>query len=140
MNGPALRSQGQEIVVSMVHGARPIAGGCWLRVRTMRARTFSAPVEVDTEGAFGHVDVVLADDGAAIVSWWRRNASGGSELSVRRVAADGSLGAIQHVAKSQASRPVDFPQMVKSGNGVVVAWTEPGAESEDEVKTALAAL
>ena len=139
VNGPALARQSREIVVAWFTAAAE-------RARVLVARShdaganFGTPVEVDTEGAFGHVDVVLADDGAAIVSWWRRNASGGSELSVRRVAADGALGAIQHVAKSQASRPVDFPQMVKSGNGVVVAWTEPGAESEDEVKTALAAL
>ena len=81
VNGPALASQGREIVAAWFTAAED-------RARILVARShdgganFQPPVEVDTDGAFGHVDVVLADD-AAIVSWWRRSASGGTQLSVR---------------------------------------------------------
>jgi hypothetical protein len=137
VNGPALASKGREIVAAWFTAAGD-------RARVLVARSidaganFAAAVEVDTDGAFGHVDVALTRDGAALVSWWRRSASGGTQLSVRRVESDGTLGPIQHVAKSQTSRPVDFPQMVESGQRVVVAWTETSAESESVVKTAIA--
>jgi hypothetical protein len=88
--------------------------------------TFGSAIDVDTDGAQGHVDVVLADAGTAVVSWWRRGAQRGSELAARVVAASGVLGPIVTVASSAASRPDDVPQMIRRGNDILFAWTEPG--------------
>ena len=100
---------------------------------------FSAPVDVDTDGAFGHVDVALGRDGETIVSWWRRGANGGTELSARRIDAAGGLGEIQTIATSTASRPLDVPQMVRAGDLLVFAWTELEGD-ESTVRTATATL
>jgi hypothetical protein len=66
---------------------------------------------------------VLADDGTAKVSWWRAAQGGGTDLVLRAVAPDGSLGDARVLAHSGAVQPVDVPQIVKVGDGVLVAWT-----------------
>jgi hypothetical protein len=137
VNGPAIAARGSTVVAAWFTAAagRP-------RVRLARStdmgENFASPIDVDTDGAFGQVDVVLADDDSAIVSWWRRSPSGGTQLSVRRIAASGALGEVQVVGKSHASRPHDVPQMVASGKYLVFVWTEGGEDSM--VRTSLAPL
>jgi hypothetical protein len=137
VNGPAIAARGDDVAVAWFTAAhdRP-------RVRFALSRdggaNFPAPIDVDTDGAFGHVDVVLREDGTAIVSWWRRNASGGTQLSARTVGPSGMLGAVASVATSHASRPSDAPQMARVGDRVVFAWTEFGEDSV--VRTASAKL
>jgi len=128
VNGPAIAARGTNVAVAWFTAAegRP-------RVRlarsTDRGTEFALPVDIDADGAHGQVDVVLLDDDSAIVSWWRRNPSGGTQLTVRRVAASGALGEPEIVAKSAASRPLDVPQMVESGGHLVLAWTQFGEQS-----------
>lgn len=139
VNGPQLAVRGPAVVAAWFTAADDRA-----RVRLARSanagETFAAPIDVDDDGgAYGQVDVVLAADDSALVSWWRRNPSGGTQLVVRRVGgAAGDLGAPQTVAKSISSRPLDVPQMVTSGGRVVFAWTEIGEQSS--VRTAIAPL
>ena len=47
----------------------------------------------------------------------------GGRLVLRAVAPDGSLGGTRVLAHSNAVQPVDVPQLVKVGDGVLVAWT-----------------
>jgi len=101
--------------------------------------SFDTPVEIDGDGAYGQVGVVLADDGHALVSWWRRAADGRAELAVRAVARDGTLGERQVVGTTRASRPDTVPQMKRAGQRVVFAWTEDTDEGQT-VKTAYADL
>jgi hypothetical protein len=92
--------------------------------------TFGSAIEVDADGALGHVDVVVVDADTAVVSWWRRGARGGAELAARAVAASGVRGPVAVVASSSASRPDDVTQMIRSGNDLLFAWTEPGEASQ----------
>src|SRR6185295_17468409 len=112
-------------------------------VRLARSRdggvSFDTPVEIDGDGAYGQVGVVLADDGHALVSWWRRAADGRTELAVRAVARDGTLGERQVVGTTRASRPDTVPQMKRSGQRVVFVWTED-TDTGQTVKTAYADL
>jgi hypothetical protein len=62
---------------------------------------------------------------AAAVAWWRRGASG-SELGVREVSSSGELGAVRVLATSAESRPESVPQLLRSHDRLLLAWTEAG--------------
>jgi len=122
VNGPAIAAAGDRVAVAWF-----TAAGDTPRVRfassTDGAASFGPAIDLDGAGSFGQVGLVLADDGAAKVSWWRAAQSGGTDLVLRTVALDGSLGEARVLAHSTAVQPVDVPQVVKFGDGVLVAWT-----------------
>src|SRR5690606_25708764 len=91
--------------------------------------TFGAPVQIGAAGAFGHVDVVLLADGAAVVSGWRRAEGGGIVLTASRVEEDGALGPVWQVAHNAAAQPLDVPQMVATQGKLVFVWTDTSEES-----------
>ena len=97
--------------------------------------SFGAPVRVDDGDAMGRVDVVLLADGSALVCWMAGGAEGGAN-KVRRVSADGSLGPVAVIARTDASRASGFPRMARAGGTVHFAWTQFGKPSQ--VKTATA--
>jgi len=61
----------------------------------------------------------------AVVSWWRRAASG-AELGIREVSRSGELGPIRVLATSDETRPDSVPQILRSGDRLLLVWTEPG--------------
>jgi hypothetical protein len=131
VNGPAVAAAGDDVAAAWFTAAdgRP-------RVRFARSvdggESFGAPVEIDGDGAFGQVGVVLLEDRAAVVSWWRRAAEGGIELTVRRVTPDGQLGEPLAVAANAAAQPLDVPQLAAAGKRLVLAWTDA---AESRVRT-----
>lgn len=88
--------------------------------------SFGQPLRVDDGAAHGRVDVVLLDDGAALVSWLAGTAEDG-QIKARRVAADGSQGDVMIVAETSIARASGFPRMARVNHEVVFAWTEAGA-------------
>ena len=138
INGPALDASGSDVAAAWFtaadgHGhvrlARSNDGGA----------SFGAPVEIDGDGAYGQVGVVLADDGRAFVSWWRRGADGGAQFAVRSVARTGELGERRVVGTTRATRPDTVPQMKRSGQRLVFVWAED-TDAGQSVKTAYADL
>lgn len=132
INGPAVAARGTTVAAAWFTAARNEP-----KVRLARSGdagvTFGPPVDVDGAGAFGQVGVVLLEDGAAVVSWWRRSATDKIELAARRVEADGTLGATRRVASNATARPLDVPQMAAAGDRLVFAWTDA---ADDTVKSA----
>ena len=122
VNGPAIAAAGDRVAVAWF-----TAAGDTPRVRFASsadgAASFGPAIDLGGAGSFGQVGLVLADDGAAKVSWWRAAQGGGTDLVLRTVAPDGSLGEARVLAHSTAVQPVDVPQVVKAGDGVLVAWT-----------------
>jgi hypothetical protein len=122
VNGPAIAADGERVAVAWF-----TAAGDAPRVRFARstdgAASFGPALELDGAGSFGQVGLVLAADGAAKVTWWRAAAGGGTDLVLRTVAADGSLGVPRVLAHSGAVQPVDVPQVVAVGEDLLVAWT-----------------
>jgi len=122
VNGPQVAAAGERVVVAWftAAGDRP-------RVRvaasTDGAQTFEPAVDIDGTGSFGQVGLVLDNDGTALVTWWRKAASGGLELALRAVGADGSLGRVLVLAQSRESQPVDVPQVIAADTGLLIAWT-----------------
>jgi hypothetical protein len=122
VNGPAIAAVRDRVDVAWF-----TAAGNTPRVRfassTDGGASFGPAVDLDGAGSFGQVGLVLADDGTAKASWWRAAKGGGTDLVLRTVAPDGSLGEAQILAHSAAVQPVDVPQLVKVEGGVLVAWT-----------------
>ena len=138
INGPALDANGNDVVAAWFTAADGRG-----HVRVARSSdggtSFGAPIDIDSDGAYGQVGVALADDGRAFVSWWRRAAGGGAELAVRAVACSGALGKQHVVGTTRASRPDTVPQMKRSGQRLVFVWTED-TDTGQAVKTAYAEL
>ncbi len=124
VNGPAIAARGGTVVAAWFTAANGEP-----KVRVARSgdggATFGAPVDVDADGAFGQVDVVLLEGGAAVVSWWRRaDDAQHIALAIRKVAADGRLGPTLLVARNESARPLDVPQMAEADGRLVFAWTD----------------
>ena len=76
--------------------------------------SFGVPVRVDDGMPLGRVTLVAIPDGGAVASWIEKKSNGSAEIKVRRVSAEGRLGAPQGVGAVDA-RKTGFPKMVLSG-------------------------
>ena len=136
INGPAIAADGDAVAVAWFSAANnePFVR---LALSTDAGQSFAAPIEIDAGGSFGHVDLVLTDEGDSIVSWLRSDADG-IVVTLRRITAEGAVGVPQTLAHIDIGRPADFPQMVKAGRQLVFAWSD--FDGEGTVKTAVAEI
>jgi hypothetical protein len=135
VNGPALASRGDVVAVAWFTAAREAA---LVQVAFSRdgGRTFGPPLRVDHGSPLGRVDVLLLDDGSALVSWLERDDSH-ARLLLRRVTPARALPSIV-VAATSPARASGFPRMARLGHEIVLAWTETGEPSR--IVTAALAL
>jgi len=135
VNGPAVDARGRTVAVAWFTGAD------LPRVRLAfsqdAGQTFAPPIEVANGDVTGRVDVVLLDDGRAVVSWLQPSAAG-AEIRAQPFDPTGPAGAPVTVAASTVQRASGFPQMVRAGGGLLFAWTDAGEPSR--VRTAYATL
>ncbi|MEQ8304863.1 MAG: exo-alpha-sialidase [Cyclobacteriaceae bacterium] len=94
--------------------------------------TFAQPIRVDEGKPIGRVDIVMLDKDNAMVSWMED-----TDIKVVKVNRDGSKGSPVVIATSSESRSSGFPQMTKSGNELIFAWTD---DAEKKVKVAKVSL
>ena len=81
--------------------------------------TFKEPIQVDEGKPIGRVDIVMLNEKTAMVSWME-----GSTIKTLKLSADGTKGKPIIIATSSDSRFSGFPQMTKSGNKLIFAWTD----------------
>ncbi|MEJ7779249.1 MAG: hypothetical protein WKF68_06635 [Daejeonella sp.] len=81
--------------------------------------TFNAPVKINESETIGRVDLIMLNEKSAMVSWME-----GSEIKAARVYSNGTKDPSMIIASSSESRSGGFPQMTKSGNGIVFAWSD----------------
>ena len=135
VNGPAVDARGNLVAVAWFTGAR--GPQVRLAFSTDGGRRFAAPLDVDSGRVTGRVDVVVLDDGRAVVSWLR--AAGGHEALVARpYVPSGPAGRMVEIASVDGTRAAGFPQVARVDDGLVFAWTEAGAEPR--VRTVVASL
>ena len=135
VNGPAVAANGERVAVAWFTAAGGVP-----RVRLAfsddAGDAFDAPVEVDDGNPAGRVDVVLLEDGSALVSWLERSGGEFAEVRVRPVTPGGRTGESVAVSLSSGERASGFPRMVRGTDGtVIVAWTDV-AELEPRVRAA----
>lgn len=123
VNGPSVAADGARVVVAWF-----TAPGDEPRVNVAFSEdagaTFGPPVRIDDGLPAGRVDVMLLDRDVALVSWLERTEEG-AVVRARRVGAGGRLGPAIDVAASSGERASGFPRMVRLGQDVVFAWTDP---------------
>lgn len=81
--------------------------------------TFHAPIRIDEGKGIGRVDVVMLDEKNAMVSWME-----GAVIKAMKVSSNGKKGSSIIVSSSSESRSGGFPQMTKSGDQIIFAWTD----------------
>jgi hypothetical protein len=135
VNGPAIAARGREVAVAWF--TAPDMPRVRLAFSSDAGRTFSRPVEVANGEVTGRVDVVLLDDGRAVVSWLQQ-AAAGAEIRAQAFDRDGPAGAAVTVAATSVQRASGFPQLVRAGGGLLFAWTDAGQPAQ--VRTAYATL
>jgi hypothetical protein len=136
VNGPAVDARSHEVAVAWF--TAPDRPRVRLAFSSDNGRTFSPPVEVAAGAVAGRVDVVLLDDGRAVVSWLA-DAPGGAEFVAQPFARDGTVaGPPVLIARSSIERASGFPQMIRSGDRLVFAWTQAGEPAS--LRTAVARL
>jgi hypothetical protein len=135
VNGPAVAAQGNAAVVAWF--TAPDRPRVRLAFSTDGGRTFEPPLEVASGKVVGRVDVVLLQDGRAVVSWLAETAHG-AVIRAQPFNRTGAAGPVQDIASSSVARSSGFPQMVQAAGGLLFAWTESGAIPA--LRTAFAAV
>jgi hypothetical protein len=121
VNGPAVAARDRRVAVAWFTAADDVP-----RVKLAfsgdAGASFGPPVTVDDGKPLGRVDAVLLDDGGAVVSWLESSPEG-SSLRLRKVRTDGTTDASIVVVPAGARIANGFPQMARSGDTLVLAWT-----------------
>lgn len=128
VNGPALAARDRRVAIAWYTYADSTH-----RVRAAfsddAGATFGSPVDVDaprgSRAPLGRVSIALTDDGDAIVGWLASEREDAAVL-LRRVGRDGTLGVELRVGGNLAGRDAGFPRLARSGDALVVMWTESG--------------
>lgn len=133
INGPAIAAEDNVVAaawfsavnnVPVVHFARSTDGGAG----------FGDAIEIDASGSYGYVDVELLGNGDAVVSWLRSSGENVA-LVTRRVSPSGALMPVETAVEIDIGRPLDFPQMVTTGERLAFVWTD--YTSGSNVKTGI---
>lgn len=127
VNGPRVVAEGNNLAAAWFSAATDTA-----QVNVIFSMdggaTFGKPIRVDEGSAIGRVDIVMIDDKSAIVSWME-----GTRIKAAKVHTDGTKESSMVIASSSESRSSGFPQMTKSGNRLIFAWTD---DKEKNLKVA----
>ena len=135
VNGPAVAAHGDEVAVAWF--TAPDQPRVRLAFSSDGGRSFGPPLEVANGKVVGRVDVVLLQDGRAVVSWLAETANG-AVIRAQPYNHAGATDPARDIATSNVARSSGFPQMVKVAGGLLFAWTENGPTPA--VRTAFAPI
>ena len=139
VNGPAVAARDDDVAVAWFTGVADVPK-VQVAFSSDAGATFGGAVQVDDGNPAGRVDVLLLEDGSALVSWLERGAAGQADVRARRVWPDGRAGPTATVATSSDARASGFPRMAIDRSGsLIVAWTDAG-ESGSRVRVARAEI
>ena len=132
VNGPAIEAKGDLVSVAWYTAAND-APKVKVAFSKNAGNTFEKAIIISDSNPSGRVDLIVLDDGSALMSWLEIS---GDETMIKacRVNQNGLLENSFIVAKSSKSRSSGFPKMVMKNDTVYFAWTEVGEELS--VKTA----
>jgi len=123
INGPAVSANGRNIAVAWFTAPDDDKPQVYVLMSADSGKTFGKKIRIDDGNPLGRVDVVSRSSGAAVVSWVERT-SQGAQVRVREVAANGTAAAPMNVSGTFGLGSGVFPRMVRSGDDIVVAWTD----------------
>lgn len=135
VNGPAIAARGQDVAVAWFTAADAVPA---LRIAfsTDGGAQFGAARDLARGDTLGRVDLLLLEDGSAVVSSLRDSGNGSAEVRLRRVTAAGERGRPLVVATTSAGRLSGFPRLALLRDRIVVAWND-ATDSATQVRSAL---
>ena len=135
VNGPTIAASGNSVALAWFTAVndRPSVK---IAFSSDGGERFDEPLELDIENTLGRLDLLLWDDGSALLSSLKNNGDGTAEVLLHRVGAQGSTVTQQSVATTGAGRLSGFPRLARTDDRVVVAWTD-SSEAGTQVRTAL---
>ena len=124
VNGPAIDIKGDVTAVAWYTQANGVPK---IKVAFSKndGESFDHAVVISDSNPAGRVDLIVLEDGDALISWLE-TASGEATVKACRVNDDGALSKSFIVAQSSESRSSGFPKMVMKNDTVYFAWTEIG--------------
>jgi len=127
VNGPRASSLGNNLAVACFSAAdgKPLVNVSFSKDG---GATFSNPVRVDEGKPNGRVDVEMLDSSSCMVSWMEDG-----NIKVAKVNVDGTKGSPIDLATSSEARSSGFPQMTRSADKLIFAWTD---DKEKTIKVA----
>jgi hypothetical protein len=137
VNGPALSADNRDVAIAWFN-AKFDQGHTFAAFSHDAGRTFSSPVRVDDSATLGRVDIELADAHAAIVAWIEY-ADCRAQFRLRRVSESGGRSDAVTIAGLAAGRASGYPRLARSGDDLLVAWTET-QDGSSRVRTATVSL
>jgi len=131
VNGPRVHALGNNLATAWFSAASDTA-----HVNVLFSddggESFGKAIRVDEGSAIGRVDIVMLDDKSALVSWME-----GPDIKAARIHANGTKEQSLTIASSSDARSSGFPQMTRSGNTILFAWTD---DKEKTIKVATLTL
>lgn len=127
VNGPRVDALGNHLAVAWFT-ATPEVSMVNVVFSSDGGENFSDAVRIDEGKTIGRVDLAMLDENRAAVTWVE-----GSQIKMRIVHSDGKKEEPLIIANTSDSRSSGFPQMTRSGNELIFAWTD---DAEETIKTA----
>lgn len=131
VNGPATAAEGDLLAVAWFTGANQ-ENRVKVALSTDAGASFTEGFVVDDGQALGRVDVVLMEDGRALVSWLEE-VNGQGEIRVATASANGKQGESKTLMTTSTARQSGFPILEKHQDSFVLAWTS--GEEKTTVRT-----
>jgi hypothetical protein len=128
VNGPAIAGDGNSIAVAWYSAAN---NDSQVKVAWSSddAVSFGETTAIDVASPVGRVDIELLKDGSAVVSWLRSAGGGSAEVCLRKISTNGDLGPVHVVASTGIDRMSGFPQMIRGGDDLIIAWTDTSGDT-----------
>lgn len=131
VNGPRLAALGNAVAAAWFTGAEG-KPSVKLKFSKDGGANFGEPIILSEEMPVGRVDVIMIDSETAMVSWME-----GAQIMAAKANEQGKIIEKITVASSSTSRSSGFPQMTRSGDEVLFAWTDA---EEESIKVRIIAL
>ena len=124
VNGPALDARGLHVAIAW-YTAADDTPRVSIAFSEDAGAHFGPPTRIDDGNPIGRVHIALLADGSALATWLE---SGGQEalLRARRIQAHEPPRAAITVTRTSATRASGCPRVVRYGEAIMFAWTEPG--------------
>ena len=132
VNGPAIDVKGEVAAVAWFTEAGGVPK-IKVAFSTNDGQTFEDAILISDSNPSGRVDLIVLDDGSALISWLE-TALEQTSIKACRVKLDGTFETPFIVSHSSESRSSGFPKMIMKHDTVYFAWTEVGKSLS--VKTA----
>ena len=133
INGPAVSSNGKNLAVAWFT-APDDKPQVYVVLSNDGGATFGKKIRIDDGKAQGRVDIASRATGGAVVSWVERGEKG-NEVRIREIAPNATAAAPTNVSGMTGIGSGAFPRMVRSGDDIVIAWTD--ASRPPQVRTAI---